>query len=97
MSKKEMDEHIIKIIENASSKGISLKELLDKLVVSIPLRTLQYRLSKLAKAGLLKREGNIRQSKYQLLFTMLRLKQLVSLTLSESNIVILSDYPFQML
>lgn len=82
MSKKEIDEHIIKIIENASSKGISLKELLNTLIPSIPARTLQYRLSKLVEAGLLRREGNTSQSKYFVL------KDLENTEMSESEEVI---------
>jgi hypothetical protein len=56
-------ENLIQII-GRYPEGISIEELSNLLIVPIPKRTLQYRLSNLVKTGLVKIEGSGRSCKY---------------------------------
>jgi Fic family protein len=60
---KEDLEKLVQIIANHPN-GVTVEELLNSLAVTTPKRTLQYRLSNLVKAGVLKNVGSGRSSKY---------------------------------
>lgn len=66
MSKKITKEEIEKLCQIIAHHpdGVSVEELLNFLMEAIPRRTLQYRLSNLVKAGILKNVGAGRNSKY---------------------------------
>jgi Fic family protein len=66
MSKKTSKEELEKLVQIIAHHpdGVSIKEFLNLLANATPKRTLQYRLSNLVKAGILKNEGSGRNSKY---------------------------------
>jgi len=64
-SKKNYEELIINSLE-ASENGISAQDIQAQLVVSIPLRTLQYQLKKLVEQQKVAQEGKGRATKYRL-------------------------------
>lgn len=63
MKLKDELENLVQIIANHSN-GVSIEELLSFLSEATPRRTLQYRLSRLVKVGILKHEGAGRNTRY---------------------------------